>query len=84
MAEDTNETNWEQRKLVCNCPYYMKNNVCKHNLALAATLKFATVPMNAKSLPIEPKAKRVRKSLAKQTLLIQYFFFCVTVFINDN
>jgi len=40
VANDSNVTNWQERKLVCNCPFYLKNNLCKHNMALAAALKF--------------------------------------------
>lgn len=71
VAEDGDENNWQERKLICNCPFYMKNNLCKHSLALAATLKFVSFPDEAKSLPLEQKAKRGRRSLAKRALLTQ-------------
>ena len=36
----SNVKNWQEQKGVFNCPFYLKNNLCKHNMALAAALKF--------------------------------------------
>jgi hypothetical protein len=36
-----------------NCPFYLKNNLCKHNMALAAALKFVNILLEARSLPME-------------------------------
>lgn len=71
VAVDIDQLNWIKRKLVCNCPYYSKNYVCKHTLALAVQLKLVTIPLNAKSLNIGEKAKRGRPAKAKQALLTQ-------------
>jgi len=71
VSDDCDESNWQNQKLVCNCPYYLKNNLCKHILALAVLLKFVLFPYEAKSLPMEQKPKRGRRSLAKKALLTQ-------------
>ena len=39
VANDIESLNCQERKIVCNCPYYSKNYVCKHSLALAVQLK---------------------------------------------
>ena len=70
LADDRDASNWEEQKLICSCPYYIKNNFCKQSLALAATKKFVSIPMNAKSLPLEDKPKRGRISHASKALLI--------------
>ena len=71
VANDSNVTNWQEHKLVCNCPFYLKNNLCKHNMALAAALKFVNIPLEARSLPMESKPKRGRRSQATKALLVQ-------------
>ena len=43
VANDSNVLNWQEHKLVYNCPFYLKNNLCKHNMALAAALKFVNI-----------------------------------------
>jgi hypothetical protein len=44
VANESNVTNWQEHKLVYNCPFYLKNNLFKHNMALAA-LKFENIPL---------------------------------------
>lgn len=70
VASDIDSLNWQER-IVCNCPYYNKNYVCKHSLALAVQLKLVSIPLNAKSLKIGQKAKRGRPQKAKKALLTQ-------------
>lgn len=71
VASDIDTLNWQERKIVCNCPYYNKNYVCKHSLALAVQLKLVSIPLNAKSIMIGEKAKRGRPPKAKKALLTQ-------------
>jgi hypothetical protein len=51
VANDSNVTNWQEHKLVCNCPFYLNNNLCKHNMALAAALKFVNIPLDNSYAP---------------------------------
>ena len=71
VAIDCNSENWQERKLVCNCAYYLKNNLCDHCLGLAVILEFASFPDEAKSIPIGAKPKRGRPARAKKALLTQ-------------
>lgn len=71
VATDSNPENWQNRKIICSCCYYLKNNVCIHCLSLAAMLKLVSFPNEAKSLPIGNKPKRGRPALAKKALVTQ-------------
>jgi len=49
---------------------YIVYVIKKHNLALVSILKFVSLPIEAKSLPMEDKPKRGRRSCATKALLI--------------
>ena len=53
------------------CPFYLKNDSCKHILGLAIRLKYCEPPVQAKKGPLGTKRKRGRPALAKKALLTQ-------------
>lgn len=55
----------------CDCPFYLKNFVCKHLIGLAIRLKIVAPPVEAKNVPLGQKRKRGRPSKAQQALNIQ-------------
>ena len=71
VSNDCDCENLQNRKVICSCPSYLKNNICVHSLALSTTLKFVSFPPEAKSMPLEKKTRRGRPSLAKRALLTQ-------------
>lgn len=58
-------------KGTCTCPAFFKQYICKHIVGLAIRLKYLTVPIEAKQIPIGSKRKRGRPSKAKRALLLQ-------------
>lgn len=58
-------------KSKCNCPFFLKNYICKHIVGLALRLKLCKVPAAAKTVPIGEKRKRGRPAKAKRALLTQ-------------
>ena len=58
----------------CNCPFFMKNFVCKHVTGLGIRLKLIVPPLQAKCIPIGQKRKRGRAARAKPALLIQWSY----------
>jgi hypothetical protein len=81
VANDSNVTNWQEHKLVCNCPFYLKNNLRKHNMALAAALKFVNIPLEERSLPMESKPKRGRRSHATKVFNKFISFYITKVIV---
>ncbi|CAF1449502.1 unnamed protein product [Adineta ricciae] len=64
-----NDTHWKTSK--CNCPYFLKNYICKHVVGMAIRLKYCKPPASAKTVPIGQKRKRGRPAKAKAALLMQ-------------
>lgn len=58
--------NWLDAK--CTCKSFLKNNLCKHNIGLAAHEKIIKIPDVAKNVPISQKRKRGRPSKSKHAL----------------
>ena len=58
-------------KRVFNCPFYLKNNLCKYNMALVTALKFVNIPLEERNLPMYSKPKRGRRFQATKALLVQ-------------
>jgi hypothetical protein len=73
VSNDTSETNWLQKKITCDCPFFQKNYFCKHSMGVAVLSKFVTVPENAKydCHPISKLPKRGRPPKAKAALVVQ-------------
>ncbi|CAF1366121.1 unnamed protein product [Rotaria sordida] len=67
--EIENDAHWKTSK--CNCPYFLKNYICKHVVGMAIRLKRCKPPPAAKTVPIGQKRKRGRPAKAKAALLIQ-------------
>jgi hypothetical protein len=65
------ETNWKLGK--CSCPYYTKNFMCKHLIAISATLRLegCVIPLLAKTVPLGQKRKRGAPAKAKKALIVQ-------------
>ena len=57
--------------IICDCPIFSKEFVCKHFVYIAVNLEFISVPDNAKSIPISEKRKRGRPTLARRAFLTQ-------------
>ena len=66
---DVDATSWLQGS--CTCPYYSKNNVCKHLVGLAAYLKVNPIPEVAKTVPIGQKRGPGRPKKARKALVYQ-------------
>ena len=45
---DASNDNWHRQKILCDCPKFQKNFICKHSMGIAVLCKFATVPQDAK------------------------------------
>ena len=56
---------------LCSCPYFLKNNTCKHVLGMLIRLKVVQAPDAAKCIPLGQKRKRGRPAKAKRVLLVQ-------------
>ncbi len=70
LLVSTTGSNWtDQGQIICNCPLFMKQYVCKHTLSLAVRFNFAKIPLVAKDISIGRKPKVGRPSLAKRALL---------------
>ena len=67
---DLNESNWQDAS--CTCPHYFKQHICKHIIGISARNKLITIPIEAKTIPIGQKRKRVRPAKAKKALEQQY------------
>ena len=63
--------NWQDRKIICSCTDYLKNNICIHVLALAVILTVAKFPLEAKNTQLRQLKKKGRPSMAKKALLTQ-------------
>ena len=61
----------EGNGFTCNCPVFMKKNICKHSLGLEIHLKIADAPALAKTVPLGQRRKRGRPKQAKPALLRQ-------------
>ena len=53
----------------CTCPYFMKNEECKHTLGMKIRQKLVHAPPEARSVPLGCKGKRGRLSTAKRAYL---------------
>ena len=64
-----NEANWKLSK--CSCPWYAKNMICKHVIALCAQFKIGDckIPLESATLPLDQNRKRGR--IPKATLALQ-------------
>lgn len=61
----------ELNKSNCTCPYFLKQQNCKHVLGMKIRLKLVDVPTEAKLIPLGQKRKRGRPAKAKPALIIQ-------------
>jgi hypothetical protein len=55
----------------CNCPEYLKCNICKHSLGMEIRLKVSDPPAMAKTVPLGQKRKRGRPKMARPALVRQ-------------
>lgn len=62
--------NW-QTESSCNCPYFLKNFMCKHVIGLSLRMKICKLPRAAIATPLGAKPKSGRKANAKKALLTQ-------------
>ena len=65
---DITVENWFKHKIVCDCPFFMKNFICKHSIGIAVTMKLVQIPSDAKYdlNPIGCLPKRGRPPKAKR------------------
>ena len=61
-----------KKKSSCTCPYFMKNYLCKHIIGIANRRKLpgATIPEQAKNIPLGQKRKRGRQAAITRALLL--------------
>lgn len=61
--------NWTNS--TCDCPYALKNYMCKHIIGISIRFKYVKVPPKAKYVSIEPKIGpgRPPKAKPRQALL---------------
>ncbi|KAK7115285.1 hypothetical protein V1264_001184 [Littorina saxatilis] len=59
----------EDNRIDCNCPVYMKSNICKHPLGMEIRLSISEPPAQAKTVPLGEKRKRGRPISAPFLLL---------------
>ena len=59
------------KMIICDCPIFAKEFLCKHFIYIAVLLQFCDIPHIAKDIPINEKRKRGRPALAKRALLTQ-------------
>ena len=64
-----NKDNW--RGMRCTCVSFLKNDECKHSLALVIRLKLTVPPLKAQNSVLGLKPKRGRASKAKKALVLQ-------------
>ena len=81
MPDLVDESNWFLA--TCTCPLYSKNYICKHVVAVALLLKFATkcMPMTAKTIQLGQKRSRGRPGFALPALLRQPSIYACSSFI---
>jgi len=65
------DSNWKLGK--CSCPHFLKHFMCKHLIALSASLELAgcSIPLSAKGIGLGQKRKRGAPSKAKPALIRQ-------------
>ena len=56
---------------LCSCPYFLKNNICKHALGMLLQLKVVQALEDAKRIPLGQKRKRGKPAKAKRAFLVQ-------------
>ena len=68
---EPNPVNWKLGR--CSCPFYLKNYICKHVIAVSATLRLdgCIIPLTAKQIPLGQKRKRGAPKKAAQALIRQ-------------
>ena len=62
-------SNWTQSR--CTCSFFLKNYFCYHVIVVAVNEKLTDIPLQFKKIPIAPKSKVGRKSIAKRALIRQ-------------
>ena len=77
------ENNWKLGK--CTCSYYTKNFMCKHLIAISATLRLVgcVIPLLAKSVPLGQKRKRgasVKEKMNSYYYQLIFYLFCLFVY----
>ena len=62
------------KRILCDCPSFQKDFLCKHTVGIAVKLKLTKVPDAAKNsaTPIGMLPKRGRPPLAKKALVRQF------------
>lgn len=55
----------------CSCHRFHKNYICRHLVGMAIRMKYVTVPLAAKGIPLGQKRKRGRPSKAARALIVQ-------------
>ena len=58
VAHNIGTDNWQDRKIICSCTDYLKNNICIHVLALAVILTVAKFPLEAKNTQLKQLKKK--------------------------
>ena len=58
--------NWLDSK--CNCPYFLKNYVCEHIIALSVNEELVEIPLRYKNVQLTKKKKRGAKPKASTAL----------------
>ena len=48
VHNEANEDNWNEKKIICDCPKFQKNFICKHSIGIAVRLNMAKVTQDAK------------------------------------
>ena len=61
-----------KNKSCCTCPYFLKNYLCKHIIGIAnrRNIPGATIPEQAKDIPLGQKIKRGRQAAITRALLL--------------
>ena len=69
VTDESNKS--DVHRMWCTCPSWLKKKLCKHVIALSATLRIIEIPEVARRVPIGQKRKRGRPSLAAPALVPQ-------------
>ena len=70
VKNDATTDNWIEKRILCDCPSFQKDFLCKHTVGIAVKLKLTIVSDAAKNsaTPIGMLPKRGRPPLAKRLL----------------
>ena len=66
----------EWRASTCTCPFFLKNQICKHVIGMSIRLKYYKPPREAKNVEIGTKRERGQPSKARKALLLQQCINC--------